>query len=451
MGLFWQVDLRSTQAAAAELVAEPPATSPVSAWLESYDSNAAVSSNVGSSDIAFQRWLKFKEAFSPKFVIDAISSIDRTPTSCLDPFGGSGTTALTCALLGIKATTIEVNPFLADLIRAKVTPINSQALLVAYERVMRRARAQRATSPDVPHPGPLSLREPGIDGRFVFSAGVFDRVQQLRRSISKVSQPDIRRLLLVLLGSILVSVSNVVVNGKGRRYRGGWTTRTVSTQHVDDFFAAAVRLAAHDFAEFGHAIRATPSIICGDARQLLARRVAPVDVAIFSPPYPNSFDYTDVYNLELWMLGYLRSSHNNLALRKQTLRSHVQVGWTASRSQLTRGQPQSLKSTLARLERSRAELWNPRLVSMVAHYFDDLTVVLRQLRRRVRSGGTAIAVVGDSCYAGVSVDTATILGDIAESEGFRILQQARIRSMRRSAQHGGTHRLSEDCLVLTNP
>ena len=40
---------------------------------------------------------------------------------CLDPFGGSGTTALACQFLGTEPITIEVNPFLADLIEAKLT------------------------------------------------------------------------------------------------------------------------------------------------------------------------------------------------------------------------------------------------------------------------------------------------------------------------------------------
>jgi hypothetical protein len=37
----------------------------------------------------------------------------------IDPTGGSGTTALTCSFLGIDCDTVEVNPFLADVIEAK--------------------------------------------------------------------------------------------------------------------------------------------------------------------------------------------------------------------------------------------------------------------------------------------------------------------------------------------
>jgi hypothetical protein len=85
---------------------------------------------------------------------------------------------------------------------------------------------------------------------------------------------------------------------------------------------------------------------------------------------------------------------------------------------------------------------------MVADYFEDMASVLRGLRRCVRRGGRVIAVVGDSCYADVRVDTVAILSEIASGEGYDVRERTRIRSMRNSAQHGGRRQLSEDCLVL---
>ena len=87
-----------------------------SAWFGRIETAAVASSNVEAQDLPFQRWYRFKEAFSPRFVSAAVSSLDRRPTVCLDPFGGSGTTALTCQFLGVRPATVEVNPFLADLI-----------------------------------------------------------------------------------------------------------------------------------------------------------------------------------------------------------------------------------------------------------------------------------------------------------------------------------------------
>jgi DNA modification methylase len=67
-----------------------------------------------SATIAFQGWRNFKEAFAPELVERAINETGKV-RHVIDPFGGSGTTALAAQFLGAKPTTIEVNPFLADL------------------------------------------------------------------------------------------------------------------------------------------------------------------------------------------------------------------------------------------------------------------------------------------------------------------------------------------------
>src|SRR5450830_225120 len=74
---------------------------------------APSTTNQDGKDTAFQRWFRFKEAFSPSFVSAAIDSLGYIPKHIVDPFGGSGTTVITSQLLGIDATTVEVNPFLA--------------------------------------------------------------------------------------------------------------------------------------------------------------------------------------------------------------------------------------------------------------------------------------------------------------------------------------------------
>jgi hypothetical protein len=447
---FWQVGLNATLNATTRLAAGRRQSSHVRAWLSSYDDSAVVSSNAGALEVPFQRWLKFKEAFSPKFVVDALASVRRTPRSCIDPFGGSGTTALTCSLLGVRAVTMEVNPFLADLIEAKITKVDPTAVVSAYAEVTHSMERDRRRRRQAVFDGPKSLREPGFNGRYVYSAEAFDRLVQTRDAIDRLAEPTIRRLLRVLLGSILVETSNVVVNGKGRRYRGGWQRRRVDAFQVDELFANAVRMAARDMAEFGSVMTTPATVLRGDCRVLLEHKLDPVDIALFSPPYPNSFDYTDVYNLELWMLGYLTGSADNRRLRISTLRSHVQVQWER-RSPTVASESPLLQTTLARLERSRELLWDARLVEMVADYFADMSTVLGGLRRSVRKGGRVVAVVGDSCYAGIRVDTAGILSDVARRQGFLVRQRCRIRSMRASAQHGGGRKLSEDCLVLDVP
>ena len=420
------------------------------AWLHGYDEATPISSFTGSHDLPFQRWMKFKEAFSPKFVLDALASMPRAPRRCADPFGGSGTTALTCSFLGVEAVTIEVNPFLADLIEAKLSPPSAFALSASYAATLARSREDDANTkvPELADTLPPTFREPRTSRqeqsrRFVFWREALDRILALRLAIEGCPEERSRRLLRVLLGSILVQASNVVVNGKGRRYRSGWAGRPVTAHDVDRLFAAAVHRAAGDLGSFGHRTRTKGTVLRGDSR-LLAHDVGPVDAAVFSPPYPNSFDYTDVYNIELWLLGYLDGAASNRTLRQATLRSHVQVSFPRPELVATG----LLAETVGHLMRARSELWDPRIPEMVLGYFEDMDEIMGALHSQIRPGGRMFMVVGDSRYANIHVNVAAILLERAETMGFARVSNDPIRSMRSSAQHGGRYDLSENCLVL---
>jgi hypothetical protein len=170
------------------------------------------------------------------------------------------------------------------------------------------------------------------------------------------------------------------------------------------------------------------------------------DVAIFSPPYPNSFDYTDIYNLELWMLGYLRTWDCNTTLRNRTFRSHVQV----KRDFFSEDLPsRELKRVHDRLLARKTRLWNANIPDMVVGYFDDMGTVLLKLKKKLSPKGRAFLVVGNSKYAGVTVDTPKIIEELAPVAGFKSIQIQRIRAMRSSAQQGGSADLNESLIVMS--
>jgi hypothetical protein len=81
---------------------------------------------------------RFKEAFSPELIEQAVQESPVPVRRLADPFGGSGTSALTCQFLGVRPVTIEVNPFLADLIAAKLGTYHVPELLSALTRVSRK-------------------------------------------------------------------------------------------------------------------------------------------------------------------------------------------------------------------------------------------------------------------------------------------------------------------------
>lgn len=442
MSEFWRTPLAETVRNSKRLAHRRVPPSDIGNWLESYAEAAPTSSNQGTTNIPFQRWFHFKEAFSPKFVADTLGALPYEVDRCLDPFAGSGTTAVTCRMLGISSDVIEVNPFLADLIEAKLSPVRAASFCAAYDILL--STLEIKPSDRLPIDGmPPTLSEPGVNGRFVFACDVYATIRAIVRA-SDGLPPEYARLLRVLLGTVLVANSNVTINGKGRRYRRGWQARQRSASDLITSLDESVDRAAADLTLYSGLCQGRHVVHRGDARNALAH-VKHADVAIFSPPYPNSFDYTDVYNLELWMLGYLKSSPDNRALRHQTLRSHVQMKWQET-------QPialsETLHETLDALRRVRADLWNPHIPEMIGFYFDDLAVIFAQLRRILAPGRHAVVAIGDSQYGGIHVDVASILVESLHSLGFRLTERGAIRSMRNSSQHGGGFELSEHCLVF---
>ena len=414
-------------------------------WLADQDSEAPVSSNQPSLRLPFQRWFKFKEAFSPRFILDCVQSLRRAPCTCLDPFGGSGTTALTCQFLGIKPTTIEVNPFLCDLIAAKLSRYELQNLQRDYLRVLEVSRAVTVKTATMLAGSPETMVEPGCGGRWIFSRDAAKRILSLRTAIEYLATDTHRSVLRVALGSILVGLSNVVVNGKGRRYRDGWESRQRTGRDVDAAFSAAFLAIYTDLSRFSERPMREFVLHRGDSRQLIGE-CEQVDMAIFSPPYPNSFDYTDIYNLELWLLGYLHSRTDNTVLRRQTIRSHLQIKRDFGAADLDSAELLRVYSALCR---RRSELWDHDIAEMVRAYFGDMVTILQQVRTKLRPNGCIFLAVGNSKYAGVVIDTPKILAELAPAVGLRCMSTSPIRSMRASAQQGGRAELNESLMVFS--
>lgn len=416
-----------------------------SAWLKALVDGAPMSSNVPSHNLPFQRWYRFKEAFSPLMVAESLNCLGFWPSTCLDCFGGSGTTALTCQFLGIQSTTIEVNPFLADLIEAKLAKYDHQQLVDDYAEVVKKMTSRSANLRSLRYESwPATMVEPGLKDRWIFPRETFRRILTIREAISEVESTVNQRLLRVLLGSILVDMSNVVISGKGRRYRSNWQATQKSPQNVTDAFKTAFQSALFDISAYETRATHSYTLLRGDSR-VEVDRVGAVDVALFSPPYPNSFDYTDIYNVELWMLGYLQSRADNTKLRSSTLRSHVQIHRDMSWEGLD---SPKLRKTVAALQKKRDDLWDPHLPDMIGAYFADLVRVLKSIRGQINHDGAVLMTVGDSRYADVLVDVGEILRELAGGAGYVCEAVTPIRAMKTSAQQGWEASLSEDLVRL---
>lgn len=404
----------------------------------------SLGTNDGATPLAFQNWHHFKEAFAPELIAEAVQSSTREVRACIDPFGGSGTTALACQMLGIDSTTVEVNPFLADAIQAKLARYDPDEVVKELADIRRRSRRCLVDPSEYFHSVPGTFLEPGVQERWLFNISTAAKLASILSAIDSVADIAIRRLFRVIIGGILADVSNVTVSGKGRRYRSKWQEIQADPERVEHLFALRAETAILDIQAFSRRPQIASTVILGDARKLSFERR--YDLAVFSPPYPNSFDYTDVYNLELWMLGYLTSWTDNRELRHATLRSHVQV--FRDYPQPPKGSA-TLNTVIEQLQEARKSLWDKWIPSMIGSYFSELTAVLNRIIPSLLDDGQCWMVVGDSRYAGITVPVAQVLAELSEHQGWAIKRCEPIRHMKSSAQQGWRPELAESLIVLS--
>lgn len=416
-------------------------------WIKGW-STPAESTYQKSDGLAFQRWFKFKEAFSPLLVKNVIDELDQVPNTILDCFGGSGTTAIVAQMLGISSTLIEVNPFLADVIESKVTAYGNFDIPSTAKSLLQKSSEIRISKSQL-RGLPPTFVEPGKSGRWLFNYSAIVAIEQIRLAILDLTNLDQQRFFKVALGSILVEASNVRIDGKARRYRREWEQRNIDASAVRSLFVIAVAAMAEDIARFPNSSKSTAhKVIRGDSRKALEQiPESSIDLAIFSPPYPNTFDYTDIYNIELWILRYFNSAIDNRNLRLETMRSHVQVAWEKPLNIIS---SVTLTKTILDLRNKSSELWNKNIPDMVLAYFVDLNKIIECTKRALKPNGSMAIIVGNSAYAGITIECSSILGEIADNHRLKVKRCDSVRVMRTSSQQTNeTQSLNEWLLVLS--
>lgn len=403
----------------------------------------SLGTNAGAVRLPFQTWHHFKEAFAPELIQRAVKQSPIPVHHLLDPFGGSGTSALATQFLGINSTSIEVNPFLADVIAAKTANYESKELVRDLGRIIRRTRVKQG-SLERYSACPVTFIEPGKNSRYLFRLDVAERLACIQDAIDALEDVHHQRLFRVLLGGILANVSNVRISGKGRRYRSGWQARPIAPKTVIEAFVESASRAITEIHIHAKRPKVVTTVINSDSR-MAVQDASVSDLVVFSPPYPNSFDYTDVYNLELWMLGYLSENNDNRELRHSTLSSHVQIKREFAPAPEESSQ---LARVLKQLDNRREKLWSPWIPEMVGGYFSDMGKVLSGCSGKLNAGGQVWMVVGDSQYAGVSIAVDRILMELAPQWGLKPSSREPFRSMRASAQQGGREQLAETLVIL---
>jgi hypothetical protein len=375
------------------------------------------------------RWYFFKEAFSPEIVDRAVADIaSDSEIVVVDPFCGSGTVPLQVALKGHRAAGLEVNPFLAFVARAKLTQCRKETFEARAEDVLALARKGR-TSPLVEF-STFSNAGLGRDGKkkekWLFNRPVLEAFEGGWHAVEASDAPAQRLVKLCLLGAA-TEACNATKDGKALRYRMNWRAREFGSEDFIAAFEERVAVVAED-------LQTTPldpdlaKVYLGDSRR---RTLAgSFRLCITSPPYLNSFDYTDVYRPELFLGRWVKDMRDLRDLRLKTLRSHVQVEWENPREDDFGAH---YMEAIERIRPLKTKLWSSRIPLMVQAYFEDMRRVLKRLRKAAAENASVWIVVSTSAYGGIEIPVDLITADIGTACGWYLREVSVLRYLGRVA------------------
>ncbi len=353
----------------------------------------------------------------------------------MDPFVGSGTTALEGAKLGHHVDGIEINPFVAFLAKVK-TRNYSRAKNIEAVALQCLKNYQRNIAFELPDDTTLVERK-GLT-KWLLNKGVALRFEQIRTAIVSLDSALSRDLLLLALMSSIEDVANARKDGKCWRYKRNWHKLGYDGPVLDNAFATQVLRFIEDIS-ICPKLKGKTTIIRADARQCTyhCNGNGFYDGVLTSPPYLNSFDYTDIYRPELLLLNEARNARELRQLRFSTVRSHVQIAWE-------RSTPLDIPLLQQKISEIQGrELWCGRIPEMINAYFVDLDNVIIQCSRCLKIGATVAFVVADSAYSGVVIPVDLILADILERRGFRV---KKITLFRRTLGNGNHQQRSSERL-----
>lgn len=351
--------------------------------------------------------------FIPQIPHHLIKLLTSPGDRVLDPFGGSGTTAVEAVRLGRPAISMDANPLAAMIGHAKIAAPSLQTLAS-----MRTLHSALSTFLLAPPADPTQLVDqygdsaPAIPNREKwFADSAFGELAHIRYRID--AQPDeARSLSLLALSRTVLSASfqdsETRYKSSPREIGVGETTRRFLREL--DFILRRVR------EEPAGADEASAEFLTGDSRMLLGTLPdRSIDAIVTSPPYGNATDYHLYHRFRLLWLGF-----DPVAL------GHVEIG---------------------------SHLKHQREASGFDSYLDDMRPILEHTARLLRPGRFACFVVGDSVYSGEVFRSDLALAELARDFGMtehRILKRTLHRT-KRSFTPAGRRAAEESLLVLRAP
>lgn len=362
----------------------------------------------GDLDAPFQRWFNYKEGYSLELNFRLFKKFGIKKNSdqvVMDPFSGSGTTLFAAKLQNIQSIGFEVNPFSFFFSKIKTANYKEEILKDLDWAI------KEIESTTFKKNKKVVLPELGMADR-IFEPSIINELYAIKELvIDNQSNLQLKQLLSFAWISILERLSLYRKAGNGLKRKIYKKPRAKLSPKIEFLEQLKTMQSDLENVTFGK----VPTIYNQSALEI-SSKIDPgsVDLVVFSPPYANCFDYTEIYKVELWFGGFVKNKEELKRLRGTSLRSHLNHSFE------TKEAVPELKRTLESLK--KVELWDKKIPLMLNSYFLEMEAVLRLLFSSLKKGGHVAIVVSNSSYGNVIVATDLILARISQRIGYKVLE-----------------------------
>ena len=379
-------------------------------------------------------WFDIKEGYSTDLVSNILKDLDIKINDglVLDPFSGSGTTILQSSILGYESIGLEVNPFLYFLSKNKC------------KKYSKKFDLQKKKFLDYDLTKQKNFNVPKLS----ISKKLFQKqlkiILQIKGWINKIVDIDTRELFFCAFLCSLDKSSYAKKDGNGLKYPKNKVPadfREMFIKNLEKFITDTDKVK----------IKKKPKIFLGNNLEIIKEKKFyekfnnKISLCLFSPPYVNCFDYTEVYKTELWFGDFIKEYPDLKKLRNKTMSSHLNKN-LAEVVILD-----EIKSYIIKINQKK--LWSNKIIKMIKNYFFEMNSLLEQLYKLIKKNGKCVIVVGNSSYGNIAIPTDKILEKIAKRIGFKKSYIIEARKLGTSSQQykniDDPKKLRESLVVLS--
>ena len=329
--------------------------------------------------------------FIPQIPETLIRELSTEGDTVADVFCGSGTTLVEALVLNRSAIGFDANPLACLITKAKTTrfaPGEKELLHSLVARAEEQAETIASAGKTLFHPAqPFVSSGPRPSGEvldFWFERFVVEELAEILAWCRGLPTEGARTVALVAFSSIIVTVSKQDSDTRYvRRAKKSAPGETMTR------FGRALKAAVAAVGEFTGRVPRDLSCEVIHANVLEQPASRPFDLMVCSPPYPNAFSYHLYHMTRMVWLGM-----NQPRFKREEIGSH--------RKYSAKGPNGATAAT----------------------FQAEMRTILAWLRGRLKAGGFACFVVGDSTVRGERINNADLISAAARCEGFAEVTRA---------------------------